>query len=882
MGMRAVGVGVVGIGVLSAGAMGQGFPVRSVSGVYDGTHPAFAGLYSPSGQGLLQTWVVSAGADLDGDGARDLVAVFSGPFGFDPLMVVFPGTADGLGEPSLIGAFEDVRAEGERVYDAGVGDLNGDGLLDIAVLTDEGVVRVVLNQGAGSYVGGSDLALGSGNWTRFDLVDVDGDGAIDVLVWEDEGDIGYVTDVGSGGAFVSLGDSGNANIGVRAGDLDGDGLVDVVASGYGGGLRWARRGGGGFASFDEVVVDLSNFVHDGVASVLGDYDGDGVLDVVYTSTNTGLRSLGFVTGPIVSGETRGAVVVDVPVWNGLPVVPGQASRPVLESRDLDGDGSEDLVARDFRVTDPLGVNDRFGIIREYETLGEARLLDLNEGHNTARSYIDLGSDGVLDRAQVELVLSNVFDPLETFEDRVMVVATFADIGHPDRVPEGLDRIATTSDQRSLTLVDMDMDGDEEILLSLESNVRIVDREDSGVMSYNPATRFTVQASTPRGYRSVVSDLDSDPTPDVVSLARESGASFPAVYLNPESGVFGVTTLNDPVVYDGSALAARGLGFAAESSFAVGDIDGDGDGDIVIRGEADDSMGFVGDAVLAWLNNGEGVFSDGALTALPEDVESQFSSVPISIALGDFDGDGSDELMSLGRVDSSGLWSVAYFEGGSGGAFSLVREIPLMLDESRWRITVEDLDADGFEDVLISCYNTDPFYISLLVDVLYGSPSGLNGPSQMISGLNGVPSGVTVLDVDGDGMHDLVMELENPFLFGRTAQIGIARQISPRVFMPTVEVKTEGLIGLAVMDVDRDGTKDFVSASVENDELRVFFGVSDGCGADLNLDGALDFFDVSAFLGFYSEERPIADFTRDGVFDFFDLSAFLGAFSQGCP
>lgn len=55
-----------------------------------------------------------------------------------------------------------------------------------------------------------------------------------------------------------------------------------------------------------------------------------------------------------------------------------------------------------------------------------------------------------------------------------------------------------------------------------------------------------------------------------------------------------------------------------------------------------------------------------------------------------------------------------------------------------------------------------------------------------------------------------------------------------------------------------------------------------CPADLNGDGTLDFFDVSAFLLAFNSQDPAADFTGDGAFDFFDVSAFLTSFSAGCP
>ena len=56
-----------------------------------------------------------------------------------------------------------------------------------------------------------------------------------------------------------------------------------------------------------------------------------------------------------------------------------------------------------------------------------------------------------------------------------------------------------------------------------------------------------------------------------------------------------------------------------------------------------------------------------------------------------------------------------------------------------------------------------------------------------------------------------------------------------------------------------------------------------CGdADLNGDGSLNFFDVSAFLTAYLAQDSAADFTGDGLFNFFDVSAFLVAYQTGCP
>lgn len=55
-----------------------------------------------------------------------------------------------------------------------------------------------------------------------------------------------------------------------------------------------------------------------------------------------------------------------------------------------------------------------------------------------------------------------------------------------------------------------------------------------------------------------------------------------------------------------------------------------------------------------------------------------------------------------------------------------------------------------------------------------------------------------------------------------------------------------------------------------------------CPADINNDGSLNFFDVSAFLTAFNTGDPAADINNDGMLNFFDVSTFLGAFGQGCP
>lgn len=55
-----------------------------------------------------------------------------------------------------------------------------------------------------------------------------------------------------------------------------------------------------------------------------------------------------------------------------------------------------------------------------------------------------------------------------------------------------------------------------------------------------------------------------------------------------------------------------------------------------------------------------------------------------------------------------------------------------------------------------------------------------------------------------------------------------------------------------------------------------------CPADLNGDGALNFFDISSFVTLYNARDPSADLDGNGAFTFFDLSAYLDLYGAGCP
>ncbi len=86
--------------------------------------------------------------------------------------------------------------------------------------------------------------------------------------------------------------------------------------------------------------------------------------------------------------------------------------------------------------------------------------------------------------------------------------------------------------------------------------------------------------------------------------------------------------------------------------------------------------------------------------------------------------------------------------------------------------------------------------------------------------------------------------------------------------------TNGFIAL-----DAPAPPDGLITRVYNTGTELIVGQT--CLSDFNLDGVLNFFDVSEFLTRFGNAEPEADLNGDGMLNFFDVSAFLINYSDGC-
>ncbi len=193
------------------------------------------------------------------------------------------------------------------------------------------------------------------------------------------------------------------------------------------------------------------------------------------------------------------------------------------------------------------------------------------------------------------------------------------------------------------------------------------------------------------------DVNGDGWLDVV--AGNTGTQSDKVYLNQGYGSTGSTffAAGGHRVWQGFAAGVDvpGSNTGTRYAIALGDMDGDGDLDLV-AGSADNSLDRI------HMNNGMGQFSLPSSISVP----SANQGYTYALALGDLDGDGDLDVM-VGKYDngpgSKGI-DLIYLNNGSAifTARQLVATNPT--NDNTMTVKLGDLDNDGDLDVVTGNYN----------------------------------------------------------------------------------------------------------------------------------------------------------------------------------
>lgn len=546
--------------------------------------------------------------------------------------------------------------------------------------------------------------------------DMDGDGDVDLVTTT-----GLLLNDGNGNFLPAPTSAlGFARLAGWAGDLDGDGLRDMVSVGQFGGLRVDVQGPG--LSFTQQpagslpALVVSTGLTAIVQSVDGaDVDGDGDTDLMLrTRVPQGPHQTLVPSEPLLLLNNGSAQFTLAPL-TALPVAGFATFENVLE--DLDGDGDPDFL---FSGSSPLNTFEVFwcrnvgGTFQAPTTVvasGSARLATAEINGDAIRDVVVVG--GLASGVQVSVHLGTSGGPGPG------IASPFA---YPSR----------------LVTLDLDLDGRDELLVSsnqlAQTTIHAITA--SGSVQIANATLNGIRLLPELPGPGVVSDFDGDGDRDLIALTSQLD---PVVFMNDGAG--GLVRIGSPV--EGS-LGARPQ---------VGDINGDGSPDVMT---ASSFLSFP--PLTTLLNDGHGSFTPGLASAPP-------AGHPGRVLYHGFDrdGDGDMDLYAARDVSSanSGLPGGDFVLDNFSGSYVLAQSLP---DHGPVHaVRTVDIDQDGDQDLILG--RRGPTTIgngTAPPMLLLRNLGGTFAPAQTIGG-NHATYDVEIADFDQDGDPDILQI--NQLIFG---------------------------------------------------------------------------------------------------------------------
>ena len=698
--------------------------------------------------------------DVDGDGDLDLVA----REGNGTTLTWIRNGVGGTLEPSRF--LIDLGAIELRQFE--LADLDDDGDAELVVASGDGVL-VYANSG-GQLTLSEQLSVGR---CAFVLADFDGDKDNDLAVlssdeanrWFANDGVGGFVDVG-GGIF----DRAYSSFASLAADMDGDGDPDLLMTAKEG-VLWQRNDGGQFGDVTEVAAQ-------GVPVAAEDADGNGLADV-YTRFDRDIT---------LHLQSAGGAFTSEPYFS--------AERQIrwIEWADLDADGDSDFAIAHWRVeggTSVVAIENRGnGQLATHEVSSASRtgVLDgvVADLHGDGKREIAVvhattPSLRVAHRSFRRLELSRQTEPLQFVT--MQTIAESGSIFH--------------------SLHDMDGDGDSD-LVAIDWNKasgggKIGWFENQAAAGFSTVSRELLSISDEFDEIDLA-DVDGDLADDLVAVTTDGVTSRLRYWRNQ-----GEWELGQPeTIADSTDVTMR---------LRVTDVTGDDENDIVLLDSPLPQNGVQNPPKLT-VREGDG---EGSFSA-PRTIVSNMGLHQLEIH--DLDGDGDKDFVALEQVGDiilelagdgeadfeSGTFAMEFLKNDGQGNFAPGEPLPNFFSfASGGSFALVDLDRNGLTDIFAEPQDfTGASFLSSYHHSLQLTPLEWESTNPDAASHAGFSGPLVFADVDGEGFLDVIGT--------RGGNAAWAPIIDRRIGAGTLMGAGAALTPVATGDLNGDGRADVIGAA----------------------------------------------------------------------
>ena len=777
-------------------------------------------------------------ADYDGDGDQDLY-------------VSARSSANKLYQNNGSGSFTDVANApiNSATDDLGAawGDYDNDGDLDLYMGVNGAANKLFRNDGGGTF---TDQATAAGVASTSPTVavawgDYDNDGDLDLYItvsgggganifYENDGD-GTFTDKTTASGLT---DTGGGRTTAWA-DYDNDGDLDLMLANFGANSTLFQNDG-------DLTFTASSAPGGAHAVTWGDYDNDGDLEI-YITHHAGVNSLFRNDGSGTFLEVAAtAGVADI---SGLAYGAGWA--------DYDNDGDLDLAVVNSGFADRLFSNGGSGTFTEVATT--AGLGDTGTGRGMA--WADYDGDGDMDlyvataTGETNLLYKNNGNTNKWLHVKLTGVANNRSaIGTVVTAVTGATRQVRQvsggdgyQSQGSLTvefgfgstttvdsLIVEWADGLRQFLTNVATNqVLSLTETIPTITSFTPTSGNVGSSITITGTNFAATAANNTVFFDPIEATVTAASATSLTVTVPTGAGFGpisVTVANRTVTstqfflptYSGldqtvtTGLLSEGISLTAGTTLndvAFGDIDGDGNPDIVV-------VNFGDNNVSVYRNLGTTGGINGSSFAAKFDFPT--GTGPHSVAIGDLDRDGKLDL-AVSNVTANTV-SVLRNTATSGviNAGSFAAKQDFVVGTSPRTLAIGDLDGDAKPDIVTPDLTANT--VSVLRNTSTPGTIFANSFATSVTFTTGTgPNWVSIGDLDGDGEPDLAVTNGsggNVSVFHNTSTAGSI------TFATKVDFTTGvSPVNVAIADLDGDGKLDLSVSNITPNTVSVLHNTS---------------------------------------------------------